>query len=233
MTAHALRHLQAWIAEGFHVVLILCVDDPTVFYPPDLASGSASILVRANEGYDFAAWATAVLTTPGLSRADFLITVNDSVFGPFNKFSEFIRRITGSEADYVGALESREIRPHYQSFLLGFSKTALQNKAFWSFWNGIRIGGRDFVINHYEVRMLDHMRRGGLTAEPVLAAPADGTNQTLNDWRGLLDAGFPYVKVQLLRDNPHGADLAAWRETFASRGYDPDIVDRYLAALRD
>jgi hypothetical protein len=57
-------------------------------------------------------------------------------------------------------------------------------------------------------------------------------NPTLTGWRELIDEGFPFLKVQLMRDNPRGADLSDWESFVAARGYDPALIRDYLAARR-
>jgi hypothetical protein len=42
----------------------------------------------------------------------------------------------------------------------------------------------------------------------------------------LLDHGVPYVKVELLRDNPHQIPLARVRARMAASGYPLDLLDR-------
>jgi hypothetical protein len=49
-------------------------------------------------------------------------------------------------------------------------------------------------------------------------------NPTLTRWRALIDAGFPFVKVALLRENPFDADLIGWESVLERHGYDPAIV---------
>lgn len=140
-----------------------------------------------------------------------------------------VDRLLTAETDHVGILESYERRWHYQSFLLGFSPTAIRHPAFKRFWRDIRVGNRDAVITHYEIRMLSVLRAGGLTSSALIASsPNDKTNPTLTKWATILDQGFPFVKVQLIRDNPHAADISHWETIMAERGYDTEMVKRHL-----
>jgi hypothetical protein len=55
-------------------------------------------------------------------------------------------------------------------------------------------------------------------------------NPTADLWRQLLRSGFPFIKRELLRDNPTGViDLADWREIVTGElGFDPVDIDRDL-----
>jgi hypothetical protein len=85
------------------------------------------------------------------------------------------------------------------------------------------------VITHHELRMLHELRAGGIrTAALFPADTRQPVNRTLTDWRGLVADGFPFVKVQLLRDNPHRADIGDWRGFLTRHGYDPALVHAQL-----
>jgi ribosomal protein L30/L7E len=55
-------------------------------------------------------------------------------------------------------------------------------------------------------------------------------NPTADLWRQLLQAGFPFLKVELIRKNPTGVpDVADWRYIVANMpGADPEIIERDL-----
>lgn len=54
-------------------------------------------------------------------------------------------------------------------------------------------------------------------------------NPTLHQWRDLLGFGFPFIKAELLHDNPTGEDLSGWRNLVAANGYDVNIITGFLA----
>ena len=59
-------------------------------------------------------------------------------------------------------------------------------------------------------------------------------NPTSDLWRQLLDSGYPFLKRELLRDNPtHVQDVFEWRRTMERMEFDPTHIDRDLQrALR-
>lgn len=225
LSEQARYHLEAWRKQGFAVVLILCTDQPEAYAPGDEV-GCASIIVRRNEGYDFAGWATAVALLPTLVDARLMVMVNDSIYGPTARFAEMVERLRSHPADLCGAAESMQFRPHVQSFLVRFGPALLRSRAFAQFWRGVRIGDRKFVIRTCELEMARVMRHAGFAVD-VLYHTADEDNPTLTAWRYLIDLGFPYVKAQLLRENPCRADLSGWRELLTDQGYDPSLIDRH------
>jgi lipopolysaccharide biosynthesis protein len=222
---HARIHYRGWTAAGFDVVLVACLDrlDAGLRHGVDDVAG---LLLRANRGYDFGAWANAIVDLPTLSAARLCVIANDSVYGPLHDLATVADRMVATGADFVGLVGSTEHIDHYQSFLLAFTPRAMTGR-FWRFWRRVREGGREQVIEHYELRLLHRARRAGLKTA-VLHGGSSAANPTLSDWRALVADGFPYLKVQLLRDNPRQVPLTGWRTVMADHGYDPAIVDRHL-----
>jgi lipopolysaccharide biosynthesis protein len=231
----ALAHMRAWHECGFMLVVVVVTGDIIGFHAPASLDFAEGILVRENRGYDFGAWAGAINRLwPDLSSATLLVTANDSVFGPVESFPGMIERVRASGADVIGLTESHEIRRHFQSYVVFYKPRAVRSSAFRRFWARVRTGDREFVIDRYELTLLSRMEAAGLRCEALFPLSAEaGPNPTLSDWRGLLDRGFPFVKVQLLRDNPHAADIAGWEQTLSSRGYDPGLVRDLLPVTAD
>lgn len=230
--AQAVYHARAWADQGFAVTLIVCIDDPAVFEMSTDLDFCAAILVRKNSGYDFGAWASAICLMPSLDQATRLVTVNDSIYGPLHGFGEMVRRLRATDADLCGILASSQFRPHLQSFLLAFGPRMVRHPFFWRFWRGVRVGGRQFVIRTCELDMLQAALAAGLTAEALFPDDIQRAmpNRTLSDWRALIDEGFPYIKAQLLRENPFGSDISGWQDLMRQHGYDPAMADAHLGS---
>ena len=56
-------------------------------------------------------------------------------------------------------------------------------------------------------------------------------NMTHHLWRTTLDRGLPFLKVELLRDNPVDADIDGW-ETAVNGPCGADLVAAHLARVR-
>jgi lipopolysaccharide biosynthesis protein len=231
LSAHAVRHMQAWHDAGWQVVAIVVADDMAQFTQTQKIDFARAILVRENRGYDFAAWADAIRRlSRRLATLPVVAIANDSVFGPLTSFDAMLDRADSVDADVIGMTDSYEIVHHYQSYLLFFRNRALRSAAFRRFWHQVEIGDRDFVIDRYEVRLLGKMLDAGLRCTCLFPTPAEPLiNPTLTRWRELIDAGFPYIKADLLRTNPWKADLTGWETLLVERGYDPALTKATLA----
>ena len=175
-----------------------------------------AVLERSNSGYDFGAWQEAMATL-GLPRpgAECLLLVNDSLFGPFAPLRGILDGIDFRHAEIWGLTESLEIRHHLQSYFLAFGPAALSSSAWHDFWRSFHpASSRMKTIRNGEVGLACHLERAGLrTAALFPFTPASAVNPCIVRWRELLAAGYPFVKRELLRDNP-AADpaVASWRE---------------------
>lgn len=232
---HSLFHMQAWHAQGWQVVLVVILDDFDAFDRLQVPPFAEGVLLRRNRGYDFGAWAAAICRLQfRLQDVSTLATVNDSIFGPFDSFVSMLERVHASDADVIGTTDSFDRQYHFQSYLLFFKRRALRSVAFKRFWLGIRTGGREFIIERYELKLLSIMRQAGLRCVALFSASPDGPiNPTLGSWRNLIEAGFPYIKVDLLRTNPHNAELTGWRQVLKARGYDERLVRSLIATTAD
>jgi lipopolysaccharide biosynthesis protein len=232
VTRQSLHHQKAWQRAGFGVISVVVVESLDAFKDADALAFAAGILVRENRGHDFGAWASAIRQLgPGLRRTGILALANDSVLGPLNAFEAMLQRVRASRSDVIGLTDSHEHTHHLQSYVLFFKRRAIRSRAFRRFWLGVRTGDRTFVIEHYELALLRHMQAGGLRCRALFPGFDDkGPNPTLCAWRDLVDAGFPYVKAQLIRSNPFKADIRDWERVLTVNGYDPALVHEVLPA---
>jgi lipopolysaccharide biosynthesis protein len=214
---HVRLHMAALKAHGFDIVYILVIDafaNRRLAVPINFLSG---MIARRNAGFDFGAWADAFRVLPTLWSAERVLLVNDSVFGPIGDFGAMVKRLLSQTADIVGLTESPEYQRHFQSFFLMLQHGALRRREARAFWEGLtNLADKLAVVQQYEVKLLQLHYQWGLAGAalfPWQAGPDPAqANPTLSQWRALLARGFPYLKVQLLRDNPAGADLTGWRE---------------------
>jgi len=228
---HVAPYLQALGKAGIATLLIV-VADREVDISQDLADLTAGVMVRANAGYDFAAWAHAIHLHPEIYGAATLYLANDSLIGPVDqpRFEAMLDRIRASDADLIGLTESHEYRWHVQTFFVALKPRLLS--AWWlhTFFESVRIlADKDAVIRAYEVRFAGDVERSGHKVE-ILYPSTRAANPTLYDWRALLAAGFPFVKALLVRGHFDEADLTGWRETLGAAGFDLDLIDRTIAA---
>jgi lipopolysaccharide biosynthesis protein len=177
----------------------------------DAAEG---IVLRANLGFDFGAWADAFRLMPDLWSADSLLLVNDSIYGPVNDLGALLARVEAAPSDIVGLTESHEFVQHLQSYFVMFKKPALANGELRKLWQSIRpLTSKWEVVRNYEVEMRARYLKCGLTCEVLFADPsgAKPANPTHHRWRELVDTGFPYLKGDLLR-KMWELRVETWRE---------------------
>lgn len=225
------RYLKALKSSGQDIILISSSDlDEETFGAVDHMVAGA--ICRENVGLDFCGWALALDVFPRAMDAEQLIIANDSVYGPVGSLDTVLEIMSDSGLDVWGGVESMDIERHFQSWFVSFSRAAIQSDAFQLFWHSIMpLTDKRAIICNYEVPMLRLLNEGGLkvgSAVPSTILDIDLGNPTMQSWRRLLDLGLPFVKVQLLRDNPVRVDIDGWTEELAARGYPPDLVLQHL-----
>ena len=82
------------------------------------------------------------------------------------------------------------------------------------------------AVYRYELGMVRAFERAGLRCAALFPC-LDERNPTLTRWRGLIEDGFPYLKIALLRDNLFRVDLTGWRDVLRNGGYDPSLATRH------
>lgn len=107
------------------------------------------ILVRKNEGLDFAAWQAALLALgwDTLESYDELILCNCSCYGPVYPFSEAFQTMGMRDCDFWGMTRhpqvntrlipgdpNSRIEEHIQSYFMVFRKTLLASSRFRRWW---------------------------------------------------------------------------------------------------
>ncbi|TCT07787.1 rhamnan synthesis F family protein [Aquabacter spiritensis] len=232
---HTLRLCGDLRRAGLTLILIVATDRPDLdcLDPgPDVVDG---LVVRANEGYDFAAWAATLRHIPEAWDAAELWFANDSVYHSAPALAELLQRARQSPAAAVALTGSTQIAPHFQSYFFLLKPAALTRAPVREFWWGVRAhADKNAVIRAYEVGQKAMLEAAGVEVDILFPASAGGAeNQLQTGWRALLDEGFPFVKIELLRDNPHGADLTGWRDLLAARGFSVEDIAFHLGARAD
>jgi len=231
---HILPYAEALSAQGIAVLLIVVADRP-VNVRPELQAAVAGLIVRENAGYDFAAWAHVLHLHPELLGAATLYLVNDSVLASADtvRLAALIGRARASEADLVGLTESHEYRWHLQSYFLALKPSLLSSHRLLRFFEDVRIlDDKDRVIQSYEVNFAGDMERTGHKVEVLFPSPL-GLNPPLYDWRRLIAAGFPFMKLLPLRGAFEEVDVEGWRETLGEAGFDIPLIEATIRASEE
>jgi lipopolysaccharide biosynthesis protein len=190
--------------------------------------------LKENVGLDFGMWRHA-LERVDLGAWDELVLANSSVFGPLTPLARAFERMAPSDCDFWGMTNNHELAPHIQSYFLVFRRAALASTAFGRFWQGVLPYESKWQITlSYEVGLTTYLVENGL--RPALVAPVE--ELPVPFWRRdvvgnptcrfpvlLLEEGVPFVKVELLRENPLGVPLWPIYRWMQRRGYDLGLVE--------
>ena len=171
------------------------------------------VLHRKNIGYDFGAWRDAIAASPEIARAEQLLIVNDSIFGPTQNLAEILDRCRFDQADVWGMTDSFDARYHLQSYFVLFGPKVLRSQAFAKFWRSARyVGHKHTVIHKLEIGLSQAMLKAGFKLQALypyrrlsravidraLAAAADDENRSHPLYQTHLDrllqgvnAGYP------------------------------------------
>jgi glycosyltransferase involved in cell wall biosynthesis len=232
LKAHVRHYLDCLRRHGVAAVLIVAADEPFLEDDADLVDAVGGLFVRANEGYDFAGWAHVLRLHPELFNAEILYLANDSLIGPVNdaRFAYLLQKIRSSAADLVGLTENYERGWHIQSYFLALKRRALSSSALHKFINDIvSYEDKEDVINSYETKIAPYLKDAGFYCEAVFH---DGRNPTIYHWKYLIEAGFPFVKANVVGGAFAGIDISDWQGILAGRGYDASLAERTLAEAK-
>lgn len=233
---HVQEYLRRIRNQGIYVVLIVATDRSDLNIDDPGPARADAVLVKKNGGFDFCCWALALQLLPSLWRADTLFFANDSVYGPFKSFETVIGQILSSDCDVIGLTDCDEIQYHFQSYFFALKNKALNCPHIRRFWKNVRcLATKEMVIRHYETRLAYIAGQAGLKLQILFPTAtqsgAPRLNPTYFEWRQLVERGFPFIKVNLLRDNIAKESLSGWRELLLEHGGDVDLVALHLTSV--
>lgn len=238
---HVLRYL-ANLAECGFAVHLACSGPAG---PPDGDRAALSRLgivlhLRPNAGLDFGAW-QALLGAGCAEGAGEILLANDSVFGPFSDLRPLVAAMRRKGLDAWGMVASAEGAWHIQSWFLCLTAAALARPAV------RRVLALPFqqmtkaeIVLHGELGLGVALAAEGLASGAVYEEPRRSRlrrlariNPTHLDWAFLVArGGVPFVKIELLRDNPIRIPWAGeWERVIGARSaYPLCLIRRHLPA---
>jgi rhamnosyltransferase len=206
------------------------------------------ILLRENVGFDFGMWQHA-MERVDLAAWDEIVLTNSSVFGPLFPLRPIFDRMAARPVDVWAMTENVEIAWHLQSYFLVFRRPVLEAPIFRQFWTSVLpFDDKHQVIRSYEVGLsrllLDcGFRLAAFAPTESLTIPGSSPifrlfgeslwarmrSRRLNPSCAyplpLICAGMPFVKAELLRDNPLGVELEPVLEAMERAGFDMSLVE--------
>jgi lipopolysaccharide biosynthesis protein len=252
-------YLQALRAAGFDVVLVS--SSPTLVAEDVEATRPLcrDIFHRTNVAMDFGAWHDAVLRlADDVARCEELLLANDSVYGPLVPLAPIIATMRAGDNDFWGMTDCHVLGQHLQSYFLLLRRPVLLSSTFKRFWQEfVFFRNKDNIIRDYEVGLTARLAADGFRPQAFCRAEdvAQGELQAgqgdalidrrargraLNSsipityWKALvLRHGYPFVKRELVRDNPFRlpsvADVPAVLRQ--AGGYQVDLIRSHLKRL--
>ena len=253
---HVLRAITTYGDAGADVcVVTVGLDDHAL----DVLRPHVTHIVRKSsndELRDFGGWHLALeLLGPAVDGYRRVVLTNDSAYFPVLDPGPFLEALASSEADVFAATDSLSGgRYHLQSYLLALGPTALgvlrpeiarriDEQA-----GATKLS----LIQRFEVGLSEFALEAGLRTEvfcsiaaiedvaaaisppdprPVGRMAVSVTNLTHHFWHHTLTSGLPFLKVELLRDNPLAVDLDGW-EDVVDGPCDADTIRAHLARVR-
>lgn len=218
--------VRQFAAAGYRIVLVSTAPDGGTLDWDELTDGDGiTVLRKPNVGYDFGSWAVALATYPQIREVDRLLLVNDSLLGPFASLDPLLEQFERTPADVWGLTETLQFTRHVQSYFVGYRRGVLAERPLARFWRDVRhYGDKQLVIHRGELGLARLLRREGFAVDaayPAGSVVGPGDNPTIAGWRRLLEAGFPFVKRELVRRPelvPDGSAIAeAVERNYATR----------------
>jgi lipopolysaccharide biosynthesis protein len=203
-----------------------------------LAPYCAEILLKDNVGLDFGMWQHAFARTD-LAAYDELVLTNSSVFGPISPLGDAFKTMQSEPVDFWGMTDNCEMSWHLQSYFLVFHKNVFASDAWRTFWAGILpYKNKRQIVRCYEVGLSLWLTENGFRGRALVPQTSlkphrfprglwkKKTQSPTNAYTPeLIQRGMPFVKIELLRDNPGKVRLSTIRAAMKRAGYDMSLVE--------
>lgn len=137
-------------------------------------------IIRANDGYDFLSWRTALECVEDLVSYDEVLFTNDSIYGPIYPLQDLFAEMSNNKyIDFWGITENFEVHRHVQSYFLVLKQNVIKSQTFedWLKTIGPRKTKKDYVID-FEVTLTKNLTKAGFKYETT-SAETNGIHQTL------------------------------------------------------
>lgn len=226
-------HLISSLKNSGVVVIVVIATDGLTHNPLDDIPEVDGLIIRDNHGWDFGAWASTLTIVPALWSANSVILCNDSIYGPVSniKLRQALSRVWQSASDIVAMTDSYEVRHHFQSYFWALTRKGLDNPAIKNWWMWVAsVKSKDVAIATYELYGIDRWRNDGASIDVLFPAKATPrpVNPTLQGWRDLTRRGFPFLKVQMLRDEVPGVRRDGWRASIETGSPLIRLIEHHL-----
>lgn len=163
-----------------------------------LAQG-IDVIVRPNEGFDFAAWKEAIngIGDEELLNTDELILCNNSCYGPVVPFDTIWKHMDAKPCDFWGLYEHPEVSwilRHLQSYFLVLKNPLFTSQHFKKYLDNLSVAKTWQEAVLHEINFTQAMEKGGFKSASFLSGVSYIANPTCHLPELLLGKGFPLIK---------------------------------------
>ncbi|MEE4208354.1 MAG: rhamnan synthesis F family protein, partial [Parvularcula sp.] len=221
--------LRRYREGGFSTLLIINTDAYDPYLDPG-PSEADSVLIRENKGFDFGGWRDALDRLGGISQARSLTLTNDSIWPLSGAKIETLRqRILSADADVVFLTRNQAVRGHGQSYFVTFRETGLSRAAFAPITELPYQSDKTRLIYEGEAKLSSALEGRGLRTASLFSTETK-TDPTIGAWQELIGEGFPFLKLQLLRQGHLALESEALRPLLAAE--DRPLLASHLSAVQ-
>ena len=256
---HVLHAIGALVDGGADVHVITTSHDQDAH--ARLAEHATSVIVKDVNATtrDFGSWslACARIGDEVLDRHRRVVLANDSSYFPVCDPGPMLAHLRASDADVWAATDSMSWdRYHVQSYFLALGPAVRRRIVAEVDRRIARHAGlsKAGLVQRFEVGLTQSALAEGMTIDvfrsvrgvlaglgteelarhrPAHPSASTITNLTHHLWRRIIEhEGLPFLKVELLRDNPLAIDISDWRTVVDPRFADVATIERHLARVR-
>jgi len=255
---HVLTAVDAYRAAGADVCAVTVDLDDAALAP--LHERSVMVVRKSSndELRDFGGWHLALeaLGTATLARYSQVVLANDSAYFPVLDPGPFLEAMRASAADVFAATDSLSGgRYHLQSYFLALRPRAIEvlvpeiARRIAEQTGATKLS----LIQRFEIGLTQFALAQGLTTEahcsvagigdvaaamnppdprPLSRLAVSITNLTHHFWRHALASGLPFLKVELLRDNPLDVDIDGWHGAIGGGSCTSALIEAHLTRVQ-
>jgi lipopolysaccharide biosynthesis protein len=195
-------------------------------------------VTKENRGFDFGMW-KHVLDKINFEEWDEVLLTNSSVFGPLQPLGPIFDQMSADDCDFWGMNDSNEQEWHLQSYFLAFKRSVLTSDTFKRFWGNMTLyRNKGQIIRSYEIGLSVLLSEAGFRGRAYVPAaslfpkfPLDmfvrykARNVLAYHALRILRRGLPFVKAELLRDNPARVNLRRVYRELRRSNYDLSLIE--------
>lgn len=206
----------------------------------------SKVFVRPNVGYDFYSYKIGIeylLKRKSYEKKNILLIASSLFYLNPKKIFKEINKVKNVDNKVYTLSKSWEIKEHLQSDMFYFSMSLFKNKFFLRWWKKIRkTKSRQSVIENYELNFLEKLKEFNIKGKTLFV---DNINNYPNNlikkllqkikdiffrkkkiykknpthfyWEKIYKK-FGVIKIDLIKTNPHNADLRNLKKYFTKTG---------------